>query len=60
MKGIKLKTVEERKYEVIKKLVLTCGNKKRASLALMVTVRTVDRLVNILINKKFSCHRELK
>jgi len=60
MKGIKLKTVEERKYEVIKKLVSTCGNKKRASLALMVTVRTVDRLVNILINKKFSCHRELK
>ena len=28
MKGIKLKTVEERKYEVIKKLVSTCGNKK--------------------------------
>ena len=45
MKGIKLKTVEERKYEVIKKLVSTCGNKKRASLALMVTVRTVDRLI---------------
>ena len=30
MKGIKLKTVEERKYEVIKKLVLTCGNKKKS------------------------------
>lgn len=45
MKGIKLKTVEERKYEVIKKLVSTRGNKKRASLALMVTVRTVDRLI---------------
>ena len=45
MKGIKLKTVEERKYEVIKKLVATNGNKKRASLALMVTVRTVGRLI---------------
>ena len=28
MKEIKLKTVEERKYEVIKKLVSTCGNEK--------------------------------
>lgn len=37
---------EQRKYEVIKKLVETKGNKDRAAMTLGITRRQVDRLIN--------------
>ena len=37
---------EQKKYEVIKKLVDSSGNKKRAAIELGCTVRTINRLIN--------------
>ena len=37
---------EQNKYEIIKKLVETDGNKKRAAIKLGCTVRTINRLIN--------------
>ncbi|MGN8857485.1 helix-turn-helix domain-containing protein, partial [Catenibacterium mitsuokai] len=36
---------EQNKYEIIKKLVETNGNKKRAATRLGCTVRTINRLI---------------
>lgn len=45
MKKVKLTMNEQFKYDVIKKLVETNGNKKRAALKLNCTVRTINRLI---------------
>lgn len=45
MKGIYLKMGEKKKYDVIKKLVETNGNKNRASVELGLTIRQINRLV---------------
>lgn len=36
---------EEKKYEIIKNLVKNCGNKKRASVVLNCSLRTINRLI---------------
>ena len=36
---------EEKKYEIIKKLVDTTGNKRRASVELMCSVRNINRMI---------------
>ena len=46
MRKVELTVNEQRKYEVIKKLVETNGNKKRAAKTLGVTERTINRLIN--------------
>ena len=45
MRKVELRMNEEHKYQTIKKLVETNGNKKRAALKLNCTVRTIDRLI---------------
>ena len=45
MKKIILNTIEDRKYQVIKKLVESNGNKLKAALKLQVTLRTINRLI---------------
>lgn len=45
MRKVELNVNEQKKYEVIKKLVETNGNKKRAAKTLGVTERTVNRLI---------------
>ena len=42
---VELRMNEEYKYKIIKKLVETDGNKKRAASKLNCTVRTVNRLI---------------
>ena len=45
MRKVELRMNEEKKYKVIKKLVETNGNKKRAAIELDVTVRQINRMV---------------
>ena len=45
MRKVELRMNEERKYKVIKKLVETNGNKKRAAIELDVTVRHINRMI---------------
>ena len=45
MRKVDLRMNEQYKYEVIKKLVDTHGNKKNAAIKLNCTVRTIDRLI---------------
>jgi len=45
MEKIKLDPKEEKKYEIIKRLVETDGNKKAAAVKLNCTIRTIDRLI---------------
>lgn len=45
MRKVELNMNEQHKYEIIKKLVDTNGNKKRAAIQLNCTVRTVNRLI---------------
>lgn len=45
MRKVTLNMKENYKYEVIKKLVETNGNKKRASVKLGCTIRTINRLI---------------
>ncbi|WP_339331591.1 hypothetical protein [Fusobacterium animalis] len=45
MKKIILNTIEDRKYQIIKKLGESNGNKLKAALKLQVTPRTIDRLI---------------
>lgn len=42
MKKITLNTIEDRKYQVIKKLVESNGNKLKATLKLQATVPLID------------------
>ena len=44
MKKVELRMNEQNKYEIIKKLVETNGNKKRAATRLGCTVRTINNL----------------
>lgn len=46
MRKVNLRMNEERKYEVIKRLVDSNGNKERAAVALGCTVRHINRLIN--------------
>ena len=45
MRKVELRMNEQNKYEIIKKLVETNGNKKRATTRLGCTVRTINRLI---------------
>ena len=45
MRKVLLTVNEQKKYETIKKLVETNGNKQRAAMALGVTVRTINRMI---------------
>ncbi len=45
MRKVELRMNEELKYKVIKKLVDTNGNKKRAAVMLNRSVRQVDRMI---------------
>lgn len=45
MRKVELRMNEELKYLVIKKLVETNGNKKRAAVKLQCTVRSIDRMI---------------
>lgn len=47
MKKVELRTMEQEKYETIKNLVDNNGNKKRASIKLNITVRQVNRLIQL-------------
>ena len=50
MRKVELRMNEQNKYEIIKKLVDTNGNKKRAANRLGCTVRTINRLIGASIN----------
>lgn len=45
MRKVELRMNEEYKYQIIKKIVETNGNKKRAALKLQCSVRTINRLI---------------
>ena len=45
MRKVELNMTEENKYNIIKKLVETDGNKKRAALKIGCTLRNVNRLI---------------
>lgn len=45
MRKVELRMNEKKKYSIIKKLVETNGNKKRAAIKIGCTVRTVNRLI---------------
>ncbi len=47
MKKVELRTMEQIKYEIIKNLVDNNGNKKRAAIKLGITLRQVNRLIQI-------------
>lgn len=51
MRKVVLTMDEQNKYEVIKKLIDTNGNKHRAALKLGCTKRTINRLINVYKNK---------
>ena len=48
MRKVDLRMNELKKYEIIKKLVETNGNKKRAAIKLGCSLRTVNRLMDRL------------
>ena len=45
MRKVILRMKEQRKYEVIKKLVETNGNRKRAAVELDLSLRQINRLI---------------
>lgn len=47
MKKVELRTMEQIKYEIIKNLVENNGNKHRAAIKLSITIRQVNRLIQI-------------
>ena len=47
MKKVELRTMEQIKYEIIKNLVDNDGNKHRAAIKLGITIRQVNRLIQI-------------
>ena len=51
MKKVNLSMEEEKKFEIISNLVYNKGNKKAAALKLGISVRQVDRLVQIFLKK---------
>ena len=58
MRKVILRMKEQRKYEVIKKLVETNGNKKRAAVELDLSLRQINRLIAgyIAYGKEFFIH----
>ena len=58
MRKVILRMKEQRKYEVIKKLVETNGNKKRAAVELDLSLRQINRLIAgyITYGKEFFIH----
>ena len=52
MRKVELRMNEQNKYEIIKKLVETNGNKKRAATRLGCTVRTINRLIINIRNRE--------
>ena len=46
MRKVELRMNEEKKYKIIKKLVETNGNKKRAAIELALSVRQINRLIS--------------
>ena len=54
MRKVELRMNEQNKYEIIKKLVDTNGNKKRAATKLGCTVRTINRLIGTTSRKSTS------
>ena len=58
MRKVILRMKEQRKYEVIKKLVETNGNKKRATVELDLSLRQINRLIAgyIAYGKEFFIH----
>jgi hypothetical protein len=46
MRKVELRMNEKYKYDIIKKLVETNGNKKRASIKLNLSIRQINRLIN--------------
>ena len=58
MRKVILRMKEQRKYEVIKKLVETNGNKKRAAVELDLSIRQINRLIAgyIAYGKEFFIH----
>lgn len=51
MKKVNLNIMEQNKYEIIKKLVETNGNKHRAAIALNCSLRHINRLIQIYKTK---------
>ncbi len=51
MRKVELRMSEQLKYETIKELVDHRGNKKRATLKLGISLRQVNRLINIYKEK---------
>lgn len=51
MRKVELRTMEERKYEIIKNLVDHNGNKKRAAMKLNISIRQINRLIKIYLEK---------
>jgi transposase len=51
MRKVILKSMEENKYQIIKKLGETQGNKKTAAVKLSVSLRTINRLINNYRNR---------
>lgn len=56
MKKVELRMNEQNKYEIIKKLVETDENKKRAATKLGCTVRTINNLSLNTRNRKEEIH----
>ena len=51
MKKVELRVMEQIKYEIIKNLVDNNGNKQRAAVKLGITVRQVNRLIQVYKTK---------
>lgn len=51
MRKVELRMNEQEKYNIIKELVDHNGNKKRAALKLSITIRQINRLINIYKEK---------
>jgi len=51
MRKIELRTMESKKYEIIKNLVDQNGNKKRAAEKLNLTIRQINRLIKVYLEK---------
>lgn len=51
MRKVELRAMEEKKYKIIKNLVDNNGNKHRAKVQLNLTIRSINRLINVYKTK---------
>lgn len=51
MEKVELRVMEQIKYKIIKNLVDNNGNKKRAATKLGITIRQVNRLIQVYIDQ---------